>query len=229
MQKTDDQDASAAGGRVARLQQLVSDISGVNRVEVDLREDGSPHIRVWMDGSASNEDVGAEIQEILASIPDSEEDTEEPPSRRSGLGRGLNELLAANGETQPLPHFAPAPEPEPDIATNPLAHLVLVAVEESAGGIAVRVADSDRGVAFSPVEDSRSLNQAVTSAVARLRQKRPSPRLEGVEVREIAGETVLTVVLLLDSGEKVSGAEIVRGGLPFTLGRAVWKALAFAE
>ena len=34
------------------------------------------------------------------------------------------------------------------------------------------------------------------------------------------------VVLLLGDGEKAAGAEIVRGGLPFTLGRAVWKALA---
>jgi hypothetical protein len=102
----------------------------------------------------------------------------------------------------------------------------MVAVEESAGGVSVRVADSNRAVAFSPVEDTRSLNQAVTTAVARLRQHRPVPQLEGVEIRKIADETVLSVVLLLGDGERAAGAEIVRGGLPFTLGRAVWKALS---
>lgn len=244
--ETDDQVVAAAEEpRATRLEQLVDDIGGVTRVQVDIRADGSPHIRVWLDGSVSSDDVGAEIQEILASAQTRQEEKEPTPTRRTGLGRGLNELLAANGDTQPLPHFGVIPEretapepdvaperrvaPEPDVAPAESAHLVLVAVEESAGGIAVRVADSNRAVAFSPVEDTRSLNQAVTSAVARLRQHRPTPRLEGVEVRKIAGEPVLSVVLLLEGGQKAAGAEIVRGGLPFTLGRAVWKALAFTE
>jgi hypothetical protein len=224
---------AADGERATRLQNLVGDIRGVARVEVDIRDDGSPHIRVWLDGSVTSNSVGAEIQEILASVQPQPQKREQVSVRRSGLGRGLNELLAANGDVQPLPHFQPAvqpgPEPEPEPVAVPRAHLALVAVEESAGGIAVRVADSNRVVAFSPVEDTRSLNQAVTSAVARLRQHRPAPRLEGVEVREIGGEPTLTAVLLLDGGKKAVGAEIVRAGLPFTLGRAVWQALASTE
>jgi len=228
VQETNDKEVTdPAGVRAARLEQLIGDIHGVTRVDVDIRDDGSPHIRVWLDGAVSSDDVGEEIQSVLASVQAPTEAKDEQPARRSGLGRGLNELLAANGETQPLPHFGAQPQATPVVAEPP--KLVLVAVEESAGGIAVRVADSDRGIAMSPVEDTRSLNQAVTSAVARLREHRPTPRLEGVEVHKIAGESVLSVVLLLDGGEKAAGAEIVRGGLPFTLGRAVWKALAFTE
>ncbi len=228
MQDTNDQEVAAAEGtKAARLEELVGDVRGVTRVEVDIRDDGSPHIRVWLDGEVSDDEVGAEIQRILAKVHKGEEGAEAAPVRRTGLGRGLNELLAANGDTQPLPHFAAMPESEAAPVGAP--HLMLVAVEESAGGIAVRVADSNRAVAFSPVEDTRSLNQAVTAAVARLRQHRPTPRLEGVEVHQIGGESVLSVVLQLESGDKAAGAEIVRGGLPFTLGRAVWKALAFTE
>jgi hypothetical protein len=108
-------------------------------------------------------------------------------------------------------------------------NLALVAVEETAGGISVRAADSAGGIAFSPVEDARSLNQAVVAAVARLRQERPAPRLAGVEIRDVNGDPVLTVVLVFADGRRSVGAALVAGGMPFTLGRAVWEAIGSTD
>ena len=65
--------------------------------------------------------------------------------------------------------------------------------------------------------------------MARLHQHQPVPYLEAVEVREIAGESVLVVLLRLEDGTALVGSEVIRGGLPFTLGQAVWKALVFAS
>ena len=201
------------------------ELRGVAGVEVDIRDDGSPHIRVWLDGAATSEQVGDEIQRILATAESVAEARLPEPVRRGGLGRSLGELLEANGETAPLPLHAPAPVPQP----ASMRRLLLVAVEETAAGVSVRVADSERGVAFSPVEDPNSLNEAVTAAVGRLHDHRPVPQLEAVEVRDLAGESVLTVLLRLHDGQMLVGSEVVRGGLPFTLGKAVWKALTFAS
>jgi hypothetical protein len=221
-----DKQRGASGGRAAaaRLEGLVGELQGVAGVEVDIRKDGSPHIRVWLDGSTSSERVGDEIQRVLAAIDWVAEPKPAEPVRRSGLGRGLNELLEVNGGSDPLPLRSPAPVAPAGASRS----LLLVAVEETAAGVSVRVADSESGIAFSPVEDPDSLNQAVTAAVVQLHQRRPMPRLEAVEVREIAGESVLTALLRCDDGSALVGSEVIRGGLPYTLGQAVWKALTFA-
>jgi hypothetical protein len=103
----------------------------------------------------------------------------------------------------------------------------LPAVEETAAGVSVRVADSERRVAFSPVRDPNSLNEAVVAAVAGLHENLPLLHLEAVVVRDVAGESALTVLLRLGDGRTLVGSEVVRGGLPFTLGQAVWRALTF--
>ena len=214
------------GGRAgaARLEKLVAELPGIAGVEVDIRNDGSPHVRVWLDGSATSEQVGDEIQRILAETGGAVEPRSAEPLRRGGLGRTLGELLEANGDSVPLPLHSPTPVP----ASVAVGRLLLVAVEETASGVAVRVADSRQGIAFAPVDEPSSLNHAVTAAVARLHEHRPVPTLEAVEVREIAGQSVLTVLLVQDDGSPLVGSEVIRGGLPFTLGQAVWKALSFA-
>ena len=210
------------------LSELLQGIVGIASIEVDLRDDGSPRVRVQLDGSIAGSVVGSEIRRTLA-LRRSEESTG-MPDRRAGLGRDLADILAAEADAQPPAHLrepAPAEAVEaPPAAVAPPLSLTLIAVEEAAGGISVRAADSAGGVAFSPVEDPRSLNQAVVSSVARLRQEKPLPRLGGVEVRDVDGAPVLTVILSLANGERLVGSSLVSGGMPFTLGRAVWEALA---
>ena len=222
MRDTDEKRARRGGkARAARLERLIGELRGVANVEVDTRDDGSPHVRVWLDGSATSEQVGDEIQRILATVDEVVEARPAESGRRSGLGRGLGELLEANGESVPMPLRPPVPS-QPPVARRTL---LLVAIEETTAGVSVRVADSERGIALAPVEDPDSLNEAVTAAVAGLHEYRPMPVLEAVEIREIAGESVLTVLLRLDDGRALAGSEVIHGGHPFTLGQAVWKAL----
>jgi hypothetical protein len=210
----------------AELEELLASVAGVADIEVDLREDGSPHLRIWLDGSVPAEEVGEEVKIAMAAARSSVGTGSSEPDRKVGLGRGLGEILAADEGTTPPSHFHPdVLEPEEE----PPPNLALVAVEETAGGISVRAADSNGGIAFSPVEDPRSLNQAVVSAVARLRQERPVPRLAGVEIRDVSGDPVLTVVLTFADGRRSVGAALVEGGMPFTLGRAVWEAIGSSD
>ncbi len=200
---------------------LLEDVAGIAAIDVDLRGNGVPRLVVRLDGSRSGDEVGEAIRSRLASVSDQ---ADPPLSRRVGLGRGLADIIAADEESSVPAQLQPIVA-EPD----PAPSLALVAVEETAGGIAVRAADSAGGVAFSPVEDPRSLNQAVVSAVGRLRHERPLPRLSGVEIREVDGAAVLTVVLALADGRRAAGAALVDGGMPFTLGVAVWEALTSAS
>lgn len=218
MQPTDNRETAADSElSVGELRQLAADVDGVANVEVDLREDGRPRLRIWLDGSVEAGEVGTHVERVIAQsrVPGTAE-----AGRRSGLGRGLDELMAATEAVLPTqlvpPSAVAAPRP---------VRLTLVAVEETAGGISVRASDSAGGISFSPVSDPRSLNQAVVSAVARLLRERPAPRLAGVELRDVEDAPVLTVVLAHCDGRRLVGSSIVEGGMPFTLGRAVWEAL----
>jgi hypothetical protein len=207
---------------IAELQQLALNVDGVANVEVDLREDGRPRLRVWLDGSIEAGKVGGHIEALVAQAFLAATSETVKPVRRSGLGRGLDELMAAADEELLPAQLAPTAT---DAEAIPRTRLAMVAVEETAGGISVRASDSAGGISFSPVSDPRSLNQAIVSAVARLRRERPVPRLAGVELRDVDGSPVLTVVLAHADGRRLVGASLVEGGMPFTLGRAVWEAL----
>ena len=222
----DNVDAPGDSFAADELGRIVAELAGIADVEIDLREDGSPHIRVKLDGSVPSADVGDAIQEAVAAARATADTDGRAMERRAGLGKGLGELLAAHGEAAlPAQLQPPAVDPDPVVATR----LTLVAVEETAGGVSVRVADSDGGISFSPVADPRSLNQAIVSAVARLRRVRPTPRLAGVEIRDVEGHPILNVVLVLGGGARAVGAAVVEGGMPFTLGKAVWEALGAAD
>ncbi|MCP4968179.1 MAG: hypothetical protein GY926_23465 [bacterium] len=207
---------------ITELRQLALDVDGVANVEVDLREDGRPRLRVWLDGSIEAVAVGDHIESLVAQAFVAATPEPAAPAHRTGLGRTLDELMAAAHEELPPTQLVPKAT---EIEAVQLTRLALVAVEETAGGISVRASDSAGGISFSPVSDPRSLNQAVVSAVARLRRERPVPRLAGVELRDVEGAPVLTVVLAHTDGRCSVGASLVEGGMPFTLGRAVWEAL----
>ncbi len=228
MQSTDNRDTDRRSNlTAAELRQLAAGVDGVANVEVDLREDGRPRLRVWLDGSVDADNVGSHIESLVGLSRGTAAGQGEGQLRHSGLGRGLDELMAMTVET-PLPSQLVPESPEGDSVPRP-TRLSLVAVEETAGGISVRASDSTGGISFSPVSDPRSLNQAVVSAVARLRRERPVPRLAGVELRDVDGSPVLTVVLAHADGRRLVGAALVEGGMPFTLGRAVWEALVPSE
>jgi hypothetical protein len=220
----EDSDGSVLELSPDALAEVINALDGVEGLEVDLRDDGSPRLRVRLDGSIASDVVGQRIREVLEEVRPFAGGARSGSERRTGLGRGLAEIIETEAAAA-APKLFDTPQEAPATRLS----LALVAVEETAGGISVRAADSSGGIAFSPVEDTRSLNQAVASAVGRLRQERPLPRLAGVEIRDVDGAAVLTVVLALENGKRSVGAALVEGGMPFTLGKAVWEALASAD
>lgn len=75
-------------------------------------------------------------------------------------------------------------------------------------------------------EGDEAFLTAVTDAVAELRGVAPTPLLVSVEDRFVAGVDVVSVLIENEAGERYAGAAVVRGGRPFSVGRAVDAALA---
>lgn len=92
-----------------------------------------------------------------------------------------------------------------------------VLVEALAGGVTVPVrAAGAAGPAF---------DQAVVSAVAELAGAATAPLIRSVDLRDIGGTSVVTVVID-EAGDQLVGSSIVEGGRAYAVGRAVWAALA---
>ena len=92
-----------------------------------------------------------------------------------------------------------------------------VLVEALAGGVTVPVrAAGAAGPAF---------DQAVVSAVAELAGAATAPLIRSVDLRDIGGTSVVTVVID-EAGDQLVGSAIVEGGRAYAVGRAVWAALA---
>lgn len=232
------------------LQAAVLGVPGVVGAEVTESQSGPPSVRVWTDNSRDPAELRDEVKSLVAraymAIPTPEpfaaplstsaleyDDADIvrpissapglPGTRRGGLGRGLDSIIAVAGAER-----APAHLIDIDVAASPT--LELIAVEESASGVTVRAVDSTRSVAEAKVIGGPgSLNPAIVAAVAELQGETPAPRLVSVELRDTEVATVLVVTLELADATVAAGAAVVRGGLPFTLGRAAWSAISSAR
>jgi hypothetical protein len=208
------------------LRRDVLGIEGIADVVVEDRE-GTPVVRVWLDGSRDPDHVAAEIRSMLAaSTPQGPaRPAERPPMpRRTGLGRGLDSLIPAAGEATSPPV---APPLTPLRTTPDPIQLEIVAVVESALGVVVRAEDSAGRSAEVGARDG-GVDQAVASAVAAI-VGLPEPLLVSADVHEVASDSVVTVVLDLADGTRRVGSALARVGMPYTVGRAVWAALHFGD
>lgn len=226
------------------LQAAVLGIPGVIGADVAASETGPPAVRVWTDNSRDPEELRAEVRSVVARAyrrglagesphvirePDDAkpnlrpvESPPLPPGRRSGLGRGLDELFRSTDEEEPE-----AASPSMTIDLTAKGSLDTIAIEESAAGVTVRAIDSARRVAEAKViGGAASVNQAIVSAVAELVGEQPAPQLISVELRDSKVATVLVVTLERADATVTAGAAVVEGGMPFTLGKATWVALA---
>lgn len=224
---------------IEELRAAVLGIPGVVGAEVVDAGSGPPTVRVWTDASRDPVELRAEIQELVArgsalSLPVAPAQPDEaamrpleaaapvPAKPRGGLGRDLDTLIAVAGED-------PVPAQLVPVAQTP-RRLELVAVEESAAGVAVRAVDSAGMAAEAKVIGGHSaVNPAIVAAVAELLGEAPAPRLVSVELRDTEVAAVLVVTLELGDTEPAAGAAVVRSGMPFTLGRATWNAISAAR
>ncbi len=224
---------SEAGPSLAELRYDITTVAGIASVDLDLRPAGPPVLRAQLDGTRAAEEVAAELQQILAGAgvasspppplaapaPDPEPVVWQtaappPPEHGSPVGNSMTFDVSA-----PVASVTPLPA-----ATR--SRLELVTVEETRAGVAVRAADSAGRMVVAPVDDPATLNAVIVSAIARLAGEAPAPALLGAELKDLGGIRVLTVVMGLADGRRAVGAAPFDGGMPFTLGRAIWEALA---
>jgi len=202
------------------LRRDVLSVAGIADAEVDGRE-GTPRVRVWLDGSRDADEVAAEIRKVLAGVTRTEERTVVPEratsARRGGLGRGLDSLIPPPIEKGTAAHLRPLRD-----ADDPI-QLDVVAVVERADGVVVRAEDT-AGRSAEVSAGERDVDRAVSAAVAAV-VGLDAPRGLAVESHVVDGERVVTVIVDLSDGSRRVGSAIARAGRPFTVGSAVWAAL----
>lgn len=203
------------------LRTSVIAIAGIADAAVEQR-DGTPVVRVWLDGSRDERTVAAAIRELLteprrrAATPVAETS----PGLRSGLGRGLAALIPS---TESGSRAVGGSGPRRLRSASGAIRLEAVAVIERADGVVVRASDTATRSAEAPAMLG-DVDTAVAVAVSGLLDVEPASSVF-VEVRDIGGQPVATVVLGFSDGERRVGSAVVWAGMPFTVGRAVWAAL----
>lgn len=196
----------------------LASIPGIEDLEITIREGKPPLARVWLDGSRSSEEVRERIDALLGSaIP--KPDIVEPatPTRRSGLGKGLDSLIPGAGDGAVPTHLRSRRETR---GTS----IERVAVVEHASGITVEVEDGAGHRFVSDVGTDRSIDRAVLSAVRSMTGV-PVEVTFDLGVTQVAGSRVLVVTATMD-GRTSAGASVITFGRPFAVADAAHKAVA---
>lgn len=186
-------------------------LPGVASAEVTLDNDSIPTARVWLDGTLSGDDVRNLVDELVAnSMPSVVLPRQKAPAKRTGLGRGLVELLpSAEAESVPA-HLQ-----------QPVGHrqsIVGVAVVESASGVTVEIESDERGVHSEPVSDGGDIDSAVLRGVAAIVGAGDDVRLDITDVTSLGGSVLLVSAF---RGEARSvGAAFVEHGRSYAIARA---------
>jgi hypothetical protein len=199
------------------LRSAVVAVPGVAYAEVVLRDGAIPVVRVWTDGSRADGVVHTDVSDILAIHgylrPRQGADRTALEARINDSAERIGAAPLGASRVIPLPPTPPS-----------LAKLV---IEENGDSVIAIASDSSGRTASAVVgEGPDAFLTAVTAAVADLRGVRPSPVLVGIEDRFVAGVDVISVLIENGLGERYAGAAVVRGGRPYTVGRAVDAALA---
>ena len=190
-------------------------IPGVADAEVTLVDEAPPVARVWLDGSRGTDEVREKVEALLGrEIPAVRG---MPPSRRSGLGKGLDALMP-DLDVEPIPkQLKPASEARVSLVAR-------VAVVESDATVTVEIEDGAENVFTALVDDGGSIDDAVLRAVMTMTGTPADAVIEIADV-DVGGVTVLVVTASMD-GRLKAGASPVDFGRPFALARAARQALA---
>lgn len=200
---------------VEDLRAAVVAVPGVAAAEVALREDATPVVRVWTDSSRGDSEVQGDVADVVAI---------------HGYGMGTLERGRAVLAARITDTLVSSPAAEGDwtarLGSPGLAKLI---IEETGGTVVAVASDATGRSARADVgEGADAFLTAVTDAVAALRGVTPAPLLLSVEDRFVAGVDVVSVLIETEFGERYAGAAVVRGGRPFSVGRAVDAALAYS-
>lgn len=206
-----------------QLDDQLESIPGVASAEVELPTDGPPVARVFLDGTRSAAEVRERVEALLGSmVPERPETSQPEPQRRkrSGLGRGLGEVIEAHdAEGQPA-HLVGAAAPVPVLA--PRIDLTRVAVVEAADGVHVEVEDTLGNRATARV--AGSIDDAIVASVKDLLGVDASWDLDVSGTTTDHGEVVVATALHSD-GRRSAGAACIDFGRPWAVARAMAAAL----
>ncbi len=203
---------------VEDLRAAVIAVPGVAYAEVALRDGAAPVVRVWTDGSRGDVVVHSDVADVIAI---------------HGYGPGRMDANRAVLAARIADTVDGLSSEYPDTPGLPMRlhagapGLVKLVIEETGDAVVAVASDSSGRSARSHVgEGDDAFLTAVTDAVSELRGVAPTPVLLSVEDRFVAGVDVISVLIENAVGERYAGAAVVRGGRPFTVGRAVDSALA---
>jgi hypothetical protein len=202
------------------LNDQLESIPGVAAAEVTISPGTTPVARIWLDGSRDDAEVRERVDSLLGSALPTYVEAEPPPKRRSGLGRGLSELLPAD-ELEPAPSHIDGGR---DIRVGRPMVIRRVAIVESLGGVDVQIEDAEGNRAATRVGDDGSIDTAVIAAVRSLAGIPDSVELKPMDLPGAEREVVVVSAHEPD-GRRAAGAAFVDFGRPWALARAVFQAL----
>jgi hypothetical protein len=202
------------------LNDQLESIPGVAAAEVTISPGTTPVARIWLDGSRDDAEVRERVDSLLGSALPTYVEAEPPPKRRSGLGRGLSELLPAD-ELEPAPSHIDGGR---DIRVGRPMVIRRVAIVESLGGVDVQIEDAEGNRAATRVGDDGSIDTAVIAAVRSLAGIPDSVELKPMDLPAAEGQVVVVSAHEPD-GRRAAGAAFVDFGRPWALARAVFQAL----
>ncbi len=205
------------------LDDQLESIPGVASAEVSLPIDGPPIARVFLDGTRSPSEVRERVEALLGAVvpqrAEPSEPPEEPRRRRTGLGRGLGEVIEAHGAEARPAHLVGTP---PATVMIPRPEPTRVAVVEAGDGVHVEVEDSLGNRARAVVE--HSIDEAIVAAVTELVAPDGEWQVEVADAVTGHGEVVV-VTARGSGGERLAGAACIEYGRPWAVARALVAAL----
>ena len=186
-------------------------LPGVAAAEVTLDNEKIPTARVWLDGTIPGDDVRNLVDELVAnSMTSVVLPRQKTPAKRTGLGRGLVELLpSAEAETVPT-HL--------QLSAGHRQSIVGVAVIESGSGVTVEIESDERGVLREAVADDGDMDRAVLRGVAAIVGASDDVRLDVSDVTMVGGPVL--VVSAFRGETRSVGAAFVEYGRPYAIARA---------
>lgn len=194
-------------------------IPGVASAQVTLVDGEAPVARIWLDGSRDAEEVRDRINALLgSSVPRASIEPERPgPKRRSGLGRGLPDLLA---DEDPVPSHING-----TAGTPPGISLRRVGIVESVDGVAVEIENDDGEVLAMSVGTDGSIDSAVIDAVCSMLDVGDDMTIAISDVSTDEGELVIATAST-DASDRYAGAAFVEFGRPWAVARAIVQAFS---
>jgi len=173
--------------------------------------------RAWRNERQIGPDVSELVDALLGTnVPGHAEAAEEVPRRRTGLGRGLVDLMPED-DAHPVPM-----QLQPDVASR--RTISTVSVVESASGVSLTVGDNRDREATVFVGDDGSIDSAVISAVVQLFGNDGAIDVSVDELNLVSGAVL--VASASNGSVRSAGAAFVEFGRPSAVARAVFEAIA---